>query len=71
MGEVDTTFLVRQSKRLAAESERLAAEMGGLRDDLDLLLTVMMRLDGAMAALLGKMQAASPDPARIDDRPRG
>jgi hypothetical protein len=50
MTDADLTFLTRQN-------ERLITEVSSLRDDMNVLTAIVLRLDGSMTALLQENRA--------------
>jgi peptidoglycan hydrolase CwlO-like protein len=63
MTDADINFLARQS-------ERIMSEIASLRDDAAVLTSIVLRLDGSMAAVLQEMRATHTQIARMNDRIR-
>ena len=61
MTDADINFLARQS-------ERIMSEIASLRDDAAVLTSIVLRLDGSMAAVLQEMRATHTQIARMNDR---
>ena len=59
MTDADINFLARQS-------ERIMSEIASLRDDAAVLTSIVLRLDGSMAAVLQEMRAVHPQIARMN-----
>jgi hypothetical protein len=55
---------------LARQSERIMSEIASLRDDAAVLTSIVLRLDGSMAAVLQEMRATHTQIARMNDRIR-
>jgi hypothetical protein len=63
MTDADVSFLARQT-------ERLMTDVASLRDDVAVLTSIVLRLDGAMTALLQEMRATHAQIGRMNDRIR-
>ena len=63
MTDADINFLARQS-------ERIMSEIASLRDDAAVLISIVLRLDGSMTAVLQEMRATHTQIARMNDRIR-
>jgi hypothetical protein len=63
MTDADINFLARQSERIMSES-------ASLRDDAAVLTSIVLRLNGSMAAVLQEMRAVHPQIARMNGRIR-
>lgn len=63
MTDAGLTFLTRQN-------ERLITEVSSLRDDMNVLTAIVLRLDGSMTALLQENRAIHSQITRMNDRIR-
>jgi predicted nucleic acid-binding Zn-ribbon protein len=63
MTDIDLNFLARQL-------ERLAIEVSSLRDLINVLNAIVMRLDGSQSALLQELHAVRNQISRMNDRIR-
>jgi hypothetical protein len=50
-------FLARQQQRLLAEMGLMRGEMGSMRDDMQVLTAMVMRLDGTVGLVLTELRA--------------
>ena len=55
---------------IGAQLERLTSDVAGLRDDMAVLTSIVLRQDTTMAALLTEMRATHSQNARMADRVR-
>ena len=60
---VDLSFVARQL-------QRLTADVASLRDDMQVLTSIVLRLDGSQTALLQEMRATHTQIQRMNERVR-
>ena len=63
MADVDLKFIAKQL-------ERMTADIGMLRDDINVLSAIVGRLDGSVTALLQEMRATHAQISRMNERIR-
>jgi hypothetical protein len=63
MTEIDLTFIARQIDRLISDN-------AALRDDVNVLTAIVLRLDGSQSALLTEVRAVHSQISRMNDRVR-
>ena len=52
---------------LARQSQRLTSDVASIRDDLQVLTSIVLRLDGTLTALLQETRATHTQIARMND----
>jgi hypothetical protein len=62
-GPVDLNFIARQM-------QRLSADVASLRDDMQILTSIVLRQDGTLTALLNETRATHTQIQRMNDRMR-
>lgn len=55
---------------LAEQNRRIIADMGSLRDDLNVLTSIVLRLDGTVTGLLAETRATHTQIQRLAERVR-
>lgn len=55
---------------IARQNERALNELGSLRDDMNVLTAMVLRLDGTVTALLTEIRTTHQQTARMNDRIR-
>lgn len=55
---------------IAHQLDRLTTEMSSVRDDMNVLTAIVLRLDGSQSALLTELRATHTQIARMNDRVR-
>ena len=55
---------------IATRLDRLTTEVGSLRDDMTVLTSIALRLDGTVNAVLAELRATHQQVARMNDRVR-
>jgi hypothetical protein len=63
MTDADLTFITRQF-------DRLMTDVSSLRDDVNVLTAIVLRLDGSQSALLTEVRAVHSQISRMNDRVR-
>jgi hypothetical protein len=63
-------FLARQQQRLLDEMGAMRGEMGTMRDDMQVLTAMVMRLDGTVGLVLTELRAMHGQHNRLANRVR-
>ena len=63
-------FLARQQQRLLEEMSLMRGEMGSMRDDMQVLTAMVMRLDGTVGLVLTELRAMHSQHGRLANRVR-
>jgi|GEM_PF-1223641 hypothetical protein len=67
---VTLEFLAPQQQRLLEELSLIRDEMGTIRDDMQVLTAMVMRLDGTVGLVLTELRAMHSQHARLANRVR-